>query len=349
MTISSKPLDLFWFIPVSGDGAYLGTEKGHRPAEFSYLKQIAQAADRLGFKGVLIPTGRGCDDPFITASALAAHTEQLKYLVALRPGVASPSYFARQAAALDRDGPAMRAIRGGRISIIFQEPMTSLSPLHTVGDQISEALHLHRDVGKDEGKRLVIEMLRLVGFPDPERAWRSYAFELSGGLRQRAMIAMALICRPALLIADEPTTALDVTIQAQILRLIRSLRDQTGMGVLLITHDLGVIAGMVDRVVVMYAGQVMEEARVKDLFARPRHPYTRLLLKSVPRVGQKLARLHQIKGAAPPPSAFPSGCRFHPRCPDAIDRCRAEAPSLTTAPDGRRVRCWRADDPGLAA
>jgi len=240
-------------------------------------------------------------------------------------------------------------LRGRAMAMIFQEPMTSLNPLFRAGFQIGETLEAHLGLSRSEARKRAIELMRAVGIPSPEIRVDDYPHQLSGGMRQRVMIAMAIACQPRLLIADEPTTALDVTIQAQILRLIRKLRDDTGMGVLLITHDLGVIAGMVDRVVVMYAGQVMEEARVKDLFARPRHPYTRLLLKSVPRVGQKLSRLHQIKGTAPPPTAFPSGCRFHPRCPDAIDRCRAEAPPLTVAQDGRKVRCWRADDPGLAA
>src|SRR5690606_17649225 len=176
-------------------------------------------------------------------------------------------------AKLPRDSRAMRQIRGGRISIIFQEPMTSLSPVHTIGNQIGEALHLHRDVSRAEGEKLTAEMLRMVGFPDPERALKTFPFELSGGLRQRAMIAMALVCRPALLIADEPTTALDVTIQAQILKLIRDLQRELGMAVLLITHDLGVVANMADEVVVMYHGQIMEMGSALDVFENPQHPY----------------------------------------------------------------------------
>ena len=220
-------------------------------------------------------------------------------------------------AGLDADGQAMRRIRGGRISIIFQEPMTSLSPLHTVGDQVSEALHLHRDVDKATGKDLTIEMLRLVGFPDPERAYRNYAFELSGGLRQRAMIAMALICRPALLIADEPTTALDVTIQAQILKLLGDLQRELGMAVLIITHDLGVVANVADDVVVMFRGEVMESGPAKDLFRDPRHPYLKGLFRAVPHFDMKrderLVPLREIKGEMghllkkkkAPPSAGP--------------------------------------------
>jgi len=205
-------------------------------------------------------------------------------------------------ATLKRDSAAMRSIRGGRISIIFQEPMTSLSPVHTIGDQIAEALHLHRRVSRAAGRELVVEMLRLVGFPDPAHAPRTYPFELSGGLRQRAMIAMALICRPALLIADEPTTALDVTIQAQILKLIKDLQAELGMALLLITHDLGVVANMAKEIVVMYHGKVMESGTLDDIFRHPTHPYLKALLRAVPRFhmapGERLVPLREI----PPPS-----------------------------------------------
>jgi len=190
-------------------------------------------------------------------------------------------------ASLATDGPQMRALRGGRISIIFQEPMTSLSPVHTVGNQISEALHLHRQIDEKTGQELSADMLRMVGFPDPKRALQTYPFELSGGLRQRAMIAMALICRPALLIADEPTTALDVTIQAQILKLIGDLHSELKMAVLLITHDLGVVANVAEEVVVMYHGKVMERGTIEDVFRDPRHPYLQALLRAVPRFGMK--------------------------------------------------------------
>jgi peptide/nickel transport system ATP-binding protein len=202
-------------------------------------------------------------------------------------------------ASLDSDGREMRAIRGGRISIIFQEPMTSLSPLHTVGDQVSEALRLHRDSGRAEGDELTREMLRLVGFPDPAKAMKTYPFELSGGLRQRAMIAMALVCRPALLIADEPTTALDVTIQAQILKLIKDLQAELGMAVMIITHDLGVVANMAEEVIVMYRGEVMESGAIEDVFRDPRHPYLRALLRAVPRFemgpDERLQPLREIR------------------------------------------------------
>jgi len=203
-------------------------------------------------------------------------------------------------ARLSADGPQMRAIRGGRVSIIFQEPMSSLSPLHTIGDQVGEALRLHRSVTAAEAKELTVSMLRLVGFPDGERAWRSYPFELSGGLRQRAMIAMALVCRPALLIADEPTTALDVTIQAQILKLIVELQHELGMAVLLITHDLGVVANIAEEIVVMYRGEVMESGTLDDIFARARHPYLQALLRAVPRFDMKPGeRLQPIREIPP--------------------------------------------------
>ncbi len=202
-------------------------------------------------------------------------------------------------AQLPADGKHIRQVRGGRISIIFQEPMTSLSPLHTVGDQVSEALLLHRNCSRPEAKELTIEMLRLVGFPDPEKAWRNYPFELSGGLRQRAMISMALVCHPSLLIADEPTTALDVTIQAQILKLISDLQEELGMAVLMITHDLGVVANVAEDVVVMYHGEIMEQGGLRDIFEDPHHPYLKGLLAAVPRFdmepGERLVPLREIK------------------------------------------------------
>ena len=218
---------------------------------------------------------------------------------------------------LPADGAEMRALRGGQISIIFQEPMSSLSPLHTIGDQVSEALRLHRNCATQEAKALTQEMLRLVGFPDPGRAWRSYPFELSGGLRQRAMIAMALVCRPSLLIADEPTTALDVTIQAQILKLIAELQQELGMAVLLITHDLGVVANVAEEIVVMYHGEVMESGTLDDIFSRASHPYLKALLRAVPRFdmkpGERLVPLREIPAGDAPnlmaeKAAWPEHC-----------------------------------------
>ncbi|WP_298724736.1 ABC transporter ATP-binding protein [uncultured Ferrovibrio sp.] len=219
-------------------------------------------------------------------------------------------------ASLAPQSEKMRQLQGGRISIIFQEPMTSLSPLHTIGDQVTEALHLHRKATSAEGREIATEMLRLVGFPDPQRALRTYAFELSGGLRQRAMIAMALVCRPALLIADEPTTALDVTIQAQILKLIKDLQAELGMAVLIITHDLGVVANMADEIVVLYHGQVMERGSLHDIFNDPQHPYLKALLHAIPRFGMKkgerLVPIREIK------SQVGDLLRDKPRAPDAV-------------------------------
>jgi len=215
-------------------------------------------------------------------------------------------------ARLDPDGAAMRGIRGGRVSIIFQEPMTSLSPLHTVGDQVGEALRIHRDISGGGERELTIDMLRLVGFPDPARAYRTYPFELSGGLRQRAMIAMALVCRPALLIADEPTTALDVTIQAQILKLMKDLQHELGMAVLMITHDLGVVANVADEIIVLYRGRVMESGTLDDIFGDPRHPYLKALLHAVPRFGMAEGeRLVPLRAIAPPKAEALTAVRRH--------------------------------------
>ena len=244
------------------------------------------------------------------------------------------------------------AIRGNRIAMIFQEPMTSLNPVFTVGDQIAEAAIVHHQVSRRAARSRAIEMLRLVGIPDPDERVDHYPHQMSGGMRQRVMIAMALVCRPQLLIADEPTTALDVTIQAQILELIDRLQAELGMAVLLITHDLGIVAGSADRVVVMYAGQVVEQAPTATLFARPLHPYTEGLLASVPRLDAPPARargrLRSIPGQVPAATAWPEGCRFHPRCPYAWDRCRAEEPPLLDAggePGTHAVRCWLLTDP----
>jgi oligopeptide/dipeptide ABC transporter ATP-binding protein len=238
----------------------------------------------------------------------------------------------------------MLAIRGREAAMIFQEPMTSLNPLFRSGFQIGEALETHLGMSRSRARTRAVELMRAVGIPAPERRVDDYPHQLSGGMRQRVMIAMAMACEPNLLIADEPTTALDVTIQAQILRLIAKLRDSNGMGVLLITHDLGVIAGIANRVAVLYAGHVMEEAPVRDLFSWPRHPYTQLLLRSAPRLDRRVARLNQISGTTPPADRFPSGCRFHPRCPAAVDRCRSKLPVLETTGDGRRIRCHRAGE-----
>jgi peptide/nickel transport system ATP-binding protein len=244
-------------------------------------------------------------------------------------------------AGLDPRGTAIRSIRGKEISMIFQEPMTSLSMMHTIGFQIMEAILLHQKVTRREARDLAIDMLRKVGIARPEQGVDSYPFELSGGMRQRAVIAMALVTHPRLLIADEPTTALDVTMQAQIMELIRDLQTELGMSVLLITHDLGVVAENCDDVVVMYLGEVMEKADIQQLFADPLHPYTRALLRSIPRLGQgKSWALEPIEGMVPSPYNRPTGCPFHPRCPSFMaGRCDTRRPVLTQLSDGRAVRC----------
>jgi peptide/nickel transport system ATP-binding protein len=240
----------------------------------------------------------------------------------------------------------LRAVRGNRIAMIFQEPMTSLNPVLTIGDQVAEAAIVHQGLSGAAGRARAIEMLRQVGIPDPEERVDHYPHQLSGGMRQRVMIAMALICHPQILIADEPTTALDVTIQAQILELLSRLQQQLGMAVLLITHDLGVVAGSADRVVVMYAGQVVESAPTRTLFARPGHPYTEGLMASIPRLDRPRERLHSIPGSVPAATAWPAGCRFHPRCPYAWDKCRTEEPPLLeTGADGQAARCWLVSEP----
>jgi peptide/nickel transport system ATP-binding protein len=238
--------------------------------------------------------------------------------------------------------PAMRAIRGNEIGMIFQEPMTSLNPVYTVGDQIGEALRRHQGLSKRAAYDRAVEMLAKVGIPDPARRAAEYPHRLSGGMRQRVMIAMALACGPAVLIADEPTTALDVTIQAQILELMRRLQAELGMSILFITHNLGVVAEIADRVAVMYAGRVVEEGDVHAVFAAPRHPYTRALMASMPVMGSR-DRLAAIPGQVPSAANLPEGCAFAPRCPLAIDACRTAPPPLEDTGDGHRVRCirWR--------
>ena len=236
----------------------------------------------------------------------------------------------------------MRAIRGNEISMIFQEPMTSLNPVFTIGEQIAETVSLHQDAGRKEARNRAVEMLRLVKIAEPEKRVKDYPHQLSGGMRQRAMIAMALSCNPTLLMADEPTTALDVTIQAQILELIKELQEQLGMAVLLITHDLGVVAEQADEVAVMYAGKIVERAKPEIIFARPKHPYTIGLMNSVPGVsGTKQHRLEAIPGIVPSPLNWPSGCRFRDRCAQADDGCGDTQPELLEIEPGHWVSCLK--------
>ena len=247
---------------------------------------------------------------------------------------------------MDASGTEIREIRGKEISMIFQEPMTSLSPVHTIGAQIVEVILLHKTPDKSEARDLAMSMLDKVGISNPSQRIDEYPHQLSGGMRQRAMIAMALSCGPSLLIADEPTTALDVTVQAQILDLMQHLQEQFGMSIMYITHDLGVIAEIADQVNVMYLGRVVERATTIELFKRPRHPYTRLLLKSIPKVGRKSRmRLEAIKGNVPVPIDPPAQCGFFSRCPDAIEgRCDKSIPALVDADGGHAVRCFLHSD-----
>jgi oligopeptide/dipeptide ABC transporter ATP-binding protein len=247
---------------------------------------------------------------------------------------------------LVKDAEAMRQVRGARIGMVFQEPMTSLNPVFSIGDQIASAALAHSGGGRAAAWERAVEMLHQVQVPAPGERVRDYPHQLSGGLRQRAMLALALISGPRLLIADEPTTALDVTIQAQILELLDRLQHELGMSVLLITHDLGVVAGHADRVVVMYAGRVVETAPTDALFDRPTHPYTEGLLAAVPRIDAPRTRLHAIPGQVPAATAWPSGCRFHPRCPYAWDKCAIqEPPLLETGTAGHSARCWLVTEP----
>jgi peptide/nickel transport system ATP-binding protein len=243
---------------------------------------------------------------------------------------------------LTLEGEALRQIRGRRIGMISQDPMTSLNPVFTAGDQIAEAVRAHLRVSKAEARERARALLQEVGIPDPAERLDAYPHQLSGGMRQRVMIAIALAAEPEILVADEPTTALDVTVQAQILEVLDELRRRRGMAVLLITHDLGIVAGRADRVAVMYAGQIVEEATTADLFARPSHPYTQGLFASVPRITGPVQRLTPIRGTVPPPTAWPEGCRFRPRCPQAFEKSELPPELLPVGP-GHRMRCWLAE------
>ena len=245
---------------------------------------------------------------------------------------------------LKKNTKEMQAVRGDKISMIFQEPMTSLNPVYRIKDQIMETILTHTTMSKKEALDRAIQMLDLVGIPAPEQRVNDYPHQMSGGMRQRVMIAMALACDPELLIADEPTTALDVTIQAQILDLINRLREKLGMAVLLITHDLGVVAETADKVVVMYCGRVVEQATVEQLFTKPLHPYTQGLLDSIPKMDEDRERLYMIKGIVPDPIHLPKGCSFADRCDKCMDKCREHMPKLAETENGRKVRCFLVSD-----
>ena len=239
----------------------------------------------------------------------------------------------------------IRAVRGNHVALVFQEPLSALNPVLKIGAQIAEAIRAHEHVSRSTARWRAVEMLTAVGIPDAARTAAAYPHELSGGMRQRALIAMALACRPKLLLADEPTTALDVTIQAEILELLDSLQQKLGMAVLLITHNLGIVAERTRRVYVMYAGQIVEEAGTEQLFAHPSHPYTEGLMAAVPALDERKARLRSVPGQVPPATAWPAGCRFHPRCPHAWAKCREEAPELLEVSPGHKARCWLVEEP----
>jgi peptide/nickel transport system ATP-binding protein len=306
---------------------------------------VVRAVDGLSFsvapgETLAIVGESGCGKSVTSLSILR--------LIASPPGriVSGSLRFEGRGDLLSLSEPEMRRVRGNEISMIFQEPMTSLNPVLTIGRQIAEALMLHRGLGNADAYKRVVDMLALVNIPEPERRVREYPHQMSGGMRQRVMIAMALACDPKLLIADEPTTALDVTIQAQILDLMRALQAKTGAAIVLITHDLGVVAEMAQRVVVMYAGRKVEEAPVKELFANPRHPYTRGLLRSIPRLGGSAGgrqRLAEIRGLVPSMREPIPGCVFAPRCAYATARCGSDYPPLETKAAGHTVACWEAD------
>ncbi len=241
---------------------------------------------------------------------------------------------------LKKSTKEIRNIRGNKISMIFQEVMTSLNPVLRIGRQLSEAIEIHQNLDRRQAMDKAVELLRVVGIPLPHKRINEYPHQLSGGMRQRVMIAMAIVCNPELLIADEPTTALDVTIQAQVLELMKELKRMLQTSILIISHDLGVVAEMADRVIVMYAGKIVEESKVGQLFSHPLHPYTRGLLNSIPRLTGERGKLSIIEGVVPRPTDFPEGCRFHPRCTQVHDQCKDQEPPLMKLNDGRRVSCW---------
>jgi len=300
-----------------------------------YVRSVDDVSFNVNRKEILGIVGESGSGKSVTAYSI------LKILPKPQGKIVSGSIFYNHRNLVELSENEMREIRGNEISMIFQEPMTSLNPVYTIKDQICEAILVHTKVSKKEADTRVVELLARVGIPDAERRAKSYPHELSGGMRQRVMIAMALSCNPQLLIADEPTTALDVTIQAQILDLIISLQKDIGMSVVLITHDLGVIAEATERVIVMYAGKILESARTSELFEYPLHPYTRGLLDSIPSINKDKKRLYSIPGMVPSATAWPKGCRFHNRCTHADDICRNNPPPLEEVRGDHWVSCWK--------
>ena len=304
---------------------------------------VARAVD-----GVSFTVGAGETVGVVGESGCGKSVTALSILRLVRPpGRIEPGSAIRfeQRDLLALDERAMQKVRGNRIAMVFQEPMTALNPVFTIGDQIAEVARIHAGMSKRDAWQKAIEMLTLVGIPAPEQRAGEYPHQLSGGMRQRVVIAMALVMNPALIIADEPTTALDVTIQAQILELLAGLTTRLGTSILLITHDLGVVAENCTRVIVMYAGEVVEEATTTELFAHAHHPYTEGLLGAMPRVGGDAERLATIPGTVPPPTAWPDGCRFRDRCPYSWERCATEHPPLYRIGGGHTSRCHLAEEP----
>lgn len=310
---------------------------------FFSSRGVAKAVDRVSYhvnKGEILGVvgESGCGKSVTALSILQ--------LVASPPGkiVGGEIIFDGQDILKLREAEMQKQIRGNRISMIFQEPMTSLNPLFTVGQQLMEPLMLHRGMNKKQAREEAIHMLKLVGIPMPERRFKQYPHSMSGGMRQRVMIAMALCCNPEVLIADEPTTALDVTIQAQILDLMKKLRDELGTSIIMITHDLGVVAEMCDRAVVMYCGSVVEEGTVEEIFNHPQHPYTQGLLASIPKLTDEKSELYNIRGTVPSLTNLPEGCRFAERCEHCSQQCRASRPGMTELSDTHKVRCFLKGD-----
>ncbi|MDR3585774.1 MAG: ABC transporter ATP-binding protein [Desulfosporosinus sp.] len=308
---------------------YFRTEEG------GIVKAVDGASLHIRKKEILGVVGESGSGKSITAMSILR-------LFPSPPGyIAGGDILFENQSLLAKSQKEMRLIRGKDISMVFQEPMSSLNPAYTVGYQIRENIQLHQNVTKKEALDHTVDMLRLVGIASPEKRVHDYPFQMSGGMRQRVMIAMALSCQPKLLIADEPTTALDVTIQAQILRLILDTREKVGSAIMLITHDLGVVAEVCERVVVMYSGKVLEVSYVNELFNHPAHPYTQGLLEAIPRLDDTRDRLSIIPGSIPNPANMPEGCRFHPRCQYTDERCKTEQPPLVSPKPGQWVSCWR--------
>jgi len=307
---------------------------------FETDRGLFRAVDGISFD---VPKGRTVGLVGESGCGKSVTSLSLMGLVASPPGkVSAESIRFEGEEVLSLSPQARRLLRGNRMSMVFQEPMTSLNPVHTIGRQIIEVIRAHRDVSMEHARARAIEVLDLVRIPSAAQRLDDYPHHLSGGMRQRVMIAMALACEPALLIADEPTTALDVTIQAQILELLRDLQQRLGMAILIITHDLGVIAELADEVIVMYAGKIVESAPVSAIFNDPQHPYTIGLLGSIPRLDVARERLSTIEGTVPSPARQPAGCRFAPRCPFSQPRCHAEPPPLRNMAHGHQVACWLA-------